>query len=46
MQFNKDDWTLLLSKSGVFFPPMQRHYEGVQVFVESYVNKVVNLFLW
>lgn len=46
MQFNKDDWTLMLSKSGVFFPPMQRHYEGVQVFVESYINKVVNLFLW
>ena len=46
LQFNKDDWTLSLSKSGVFFPPMQRHYECAQVFVESYVNKVVNLFLW
>lgn len=25
---------------------MQRHYECAQVFVESYVNKEVNLFLW
>ena len=45
LQFNKDDCTLSLSKSGVFFPPMQRHYECAQVFVESYINKVVNLFL-
>ena len=43
---NKDDWTLSLSKSGVFFPPMQRHYECAQFFVESYINKVLNLFLW
>ena len=46
LQFNKDDWTLSLSKSGVFFPPMQRHYECAQFFVESYINKVLNLFLW